>query len=84
MAKFEVKIIEAVSVRDLELVSCDLLEGEVALGLQLTKVGSEGCWEIINTSKVSPELYVRGRRGITLRSLGNAPKLSSGDVLVLE
>ncbi len=79
-----VKVIEVVSVRDLVLVSCDLSYGELTTGLQLTKSGAEGNWELINMPKVSPELYTQGRRGITLRPSENAPKLNLGDVLVAE
>jgi hypothetical protein len=81
MSKVEIKVIEALTVKGNVFVSCDLSNGELVTGQKFTTPSRKGTWKLVNFASVSPELYKKGRRGITLLPSPDADKLESGDFL---
>lgn len=79
--KLELRVVESLHTRGLAFIACDVYGGEIQLGDRFKGSNNQVDWTVLSLSKVSPELYKLGRRGISLSpSLPNS-ELSVGDVL---
>lgn len=82
MGSADITVVEALKLKGNIFVSCDLNDGELVSGQEFTTPNRKGTWKLVNFARVSPKLYAKGRRGLTLLPSSDADKLESGDVLI--